>query len=189
MIKLIHKIADLWWCSWSNVRWRKAIKFYKDIKTEDICKHDIFFIKSVIDRLFSKYNWVADGPDQLWDSISPPPQNYSHYLDGELNDDCDGWSSLVNYVLHYSGIECYLLSVEELLGGHCVSLFKLNDKWYVNDYLTFHGPFNNPKDAIVNYNEVYVRDYKPKTRIFNNGILKYDYEKGKFKICSISKLK
>jgi hypothetical protein len=78
--------------------------------------------------LYAKFDYTKDGIDQLGDSITPPPQNYAHYLQDTVKDDCDGFHSLMYHCVKKSGIECYLLSVVSNDGGHCVLVFNVNGK-------------------------------------------------------------
>ena len=188
MIKFLHKIGNLWWCFWSNIRWRKSNRFYDEILPEDLTIHSIDTMRKVVNRIYAKFKYTADGADQLWDCITPPPANYEHYVNGELKDDCDGWASVMNYVLHKNNIEAYILSAEEIGDGHCICLFKLNDLWHINDYNSIHKGFKSVTECIEDYNKIYEESYKPKTPVYYNGIIKYDYQKGKFKLINIKRL-
>lgn len=190
MRKLLFTFATQhWWPFWSNLRHRKAIRFFPYIEDEDIVS-DLGDVKLQVFKLYSSFEWTADGITQLFDCIQPPAQCYVDYKKGLLKDDCDGFHALVHYCLHYSGIESYLLTVntKKFSDGHCVLLFKLNDKWYVSDYRMVYEGFNTPKKAIEDYNEKYPTKYGCKNKVIYNGLLYYDFEKGKFKGAKINKL-
>ena len=187
-MSIFHKFVNHLWVFWSNIRWKKSERFYKEILEEDSHITTIKSMGEVVNRVYRKFKYTSDGADQLWDCITPPPQNYLHYVNGELKDDCDGWASIMHFILHYNNIESYVLSVEESWDGHCVCLFKLNDKWHINDYNDIHKGFDTPSEAIQNYNEHYAKVYNPKTPVCYNGIIKYNFEKGKFKLVDLNKL-
>ena len=187
--RLVYKLfARHWWPFWSNIRFKKAIRYDRTLEKEDIVMN-LTDIRSQVKKLYNKFTWTRDGIDQLGDAITPPPQNYYQYLSGELRDDCDGFHSLVYHCLYNSGFECYLLSVIALGGGHCVLLFKSkNDKWYVNDYNDIYGGFDTAAEVVEHYNKIYEINYKPKSEVVANDIFSYDYNKGKFSLDKIKKL-
>jgi hypothetical protein len=180
-LKLFSPFAnEVWWPNWSNRRWKNAIK-YVELKEEDkLEKLTKANITILVKKLYKNFHWTADGITELWDSITPPAQNYQHYLDGELRDDCDGFHSLVYHCLHNNGIECYLLSAIAVGAGHCVLVFKLNDKWYVVDYSTVLNGYDTLQEAIDNYNIHYVDVYNAESEVVYNGLIQYDYQTGKF---------
>lgn len=184
-----HLIAKRWWVFWSNFRFRKAVRENIEILEEDKAR-TISEIKSLVKKLYKKFTWTKDGIDQLGDAVTPPPQNYKHYLNGELKDDCDGFHSLVYHCLHNSGIECYLLSVIALNSGHCVLLMKLNNKWRVIDYTDVYNGYDTPQEAIESYNKEYVALYtKAESEVYANSLTRYNYEIGKFKLVDAEELK
>ena len=190
MMKLIFKFAtQVWWVHWSNRRFKKSIRFFPNINDADVVK-DLDQIKMLVLKLYKHFEWVADDASQLWDCIQPPTQCYSDYVNGLLKDDCDGFHSLVHYCLHYSNIESYLLTAnpKKISDGHCILLFKLNDKWYVDDYNLIYDGFATAKEAIEDYNKRYPELYDC-GKVYHNGLLRYDFEKGKFRSAKISKLK
>lgn len=190
MRKLIFKFAtQVWWPHWSNRRFRKSIRFFPYIHDVDTVSN-LDQIKLQVKKLYKYFEWTADDASQLWDCIQPPTQCYSDYIGGLLKDDCDGFHSLVHYCLHYSGIESYLLTVnpKKISDGHCILLFKLNEKWYVNDYDMVYDGFSTAKKAIADYNQKYPNLYDC-GKVIHNGLLYYNFEKGKFKGQSLKKLK
>lgn len=183
-----HLFVRFWWVYWSNFRYRKTNRFNTEIKEEDNVT-TLKEVKDLVKRLYSKFKYTRDGLTELGDAIVPPPQNYQYYLDGEVKDDCDGFHSLVYHCIARSGHKCYLLSVLTVGAGHCVLLFKLNNKWYVNDYTKVYKGFDTPQEAIADYNERFVDIYDgPKTEVYYNMIIEYNYEKGKFKNTSLKKI-
>lgn len=182
-INLIGKICMIWWSCWSTIRFKDCIRHDKEIEDEDRV-YTLEDIKALVKKFRLKFEWTADGADQLWDAITPPPQNYFHYKQGILKDDCDGFHSLVYHCLYNSGIKCYLMSVNAINGGHCVLLFQLDGKWYVDDYGYVYPGFDTYQEAITNYNKEYQKDYKTKPVLFN-GFITYDYEDGKFHVGKI----
>lgn len=185
--KIVKDIAMLWWSFWSNIRFKDSIRNNINIKDEDKVKN-LSDIKKLVQKLYKKFKWTKDGIDQLGDAITPPPQNYQHYLDGILKDDCDGFHSLVYHCLFNSDIKCYLLTANPVKGGHCVLLFNLNKKWHVNDYTRVYGGYDTPEEAISTYNIEYQNRYKKKEVVLN-GIIEYNYTTGKFYPTSLEKIK
>lgn len=139
----------------------------------------MYGIQKLLRKLYAKFKWTADGPDQLWDCITPPPQTYEHYLEGLLQDDCDGFHSLVYHCLFNSGYECYLLSAASLKDGHCVLLFRFKDRWYVIDYTSIENGYNTAEEAVQSYNEIYIKRYDAEPVVMNN-IVTYNYKNGTF---------
>jgi len=178
IIQLIGDLVTSIWCMWSNYRFRNTERFSKELQDDD--KVSTYKdIQELIIRLYSCFIWTADDITQLGDAITPPPQNYKTYLTKPLKDDCDGFHSLVYHCLYNSGIECYLLTANEIGGGHCVLTFNLNDLWYVIDYNKIYGGFHDLKSTVYDYNKHYTQVYKCKEPIYN-GFVKYNYDSGKF---------
>ena len=182
LFKLIASLSTKFWCWWSNRHFKDAIRVDTTLLLEEDKLTLMKEIRQAISRLFSKFKYTKDGPEQLWDAVTPPPQNYKHYLDGELKDDCDGFHSLVHYVLSMNNIKAYLLSVKAFGAGHCVLLFTFKNKWYVNDYYSIYGPYATPAEAVADYNEKFAKIYKTKSEVLFNAIVNYDYIKGLFYI-------
>lgn len=190
IIKLIGELSMYWWCWWSNYRFRKCIR--SNIGTESMDKvGTLDDLKELVKRLYHSFIWTADGIDQLGDAITPPPQNYAIYLEKPLKDDCDGFHALVYHCLYNSGIECYLLTAnpKKPSEGHCILIFYLDGKWYINDYNRVYEGFDTAIEAIRNYNEIYVEKYKCSGPVVYNGLIEYNYEEGKFKKKNLSDLK
>lgn len=136
----------------------------------------------LVRKLYSKFVWTKDDATELGDSITPPAQNYLNYLNGKLYDDCDGFHSLVYHCLRASNIQCYLLSVITIDGGHCVLVFNYQDKWYVNDYNDVYSGFATLKEAVEDYNKKYIKIYNDNLgEVVYNGFIHYDYKTGKFR--------
>lgn len=184
--KIISDIAISWWCFWSNIRFRKSIKENIEIKKEENIK-TIDDILTLVFKLYQKFKWTKDGFDQLFDAITPPPQNYQHYLDGLLKDDCDGFHSLVYHILYNNNINCYLLTANAINGGHCILLFKLNNLWYINDYKKIYGGKEDVKEIIQEYNQIFSKNYKTKEVLFN-GLVSYNYENKRFHKVNFKKI-
>ena len=181
LLKTFSPLAnEFWWPLWSNIRWRKSIKDC-EILTEDRVK-TLSEIRSLVRKLYSRFNYTSDGVDQLGDSITPPAQNYTNYLTESVKDDCDGFHSLVYHCLRKSGIECYLMSVVSNDGGHCVLLIHINDRWFVNDYTSVYTGFSNMSNAVADYNKKYINLYcKKESEVVYNGFISFDYDTGKFR--------
>ena len=181
--------CKVWRVHWSNLRRCKAIRKNIKIPEEDKIT-SIEKAGQIARQVYKRFDYTADDFDDLWDSIVPPPQNYQNYLDGMIKDDCDGFHSTMYHFMYNSNLENYLLSVIALGSSHCVLLFKFGDMWYINDYTTIHEGYRTPSEAISAYDEKYPKIYtKAKSEVFYNSLVKYDYEKGKFKNQSIKKLK
>ena len=172
--------CEKWWPFWSNIRWHKAIRTNIEILDTDKVK-TVSEARQLVSKVYKKFTWTKDGADQLWDSITPPPQNYQNYLDGEIKDDCDGFHSTIYHFLYNSDLECYLLSVIARGCSHCVLIFKLGKSWYVDDYDKVYNGFSTIEAAIEDYNTKYIQMYTTKSEVYYNSLTKFDYEKGKFK--------
>lgn len=182
-------LSDWWWVKWSNFRWRKSIRHNIGITPEDEIGNMVD-LSALVKKLYSYFTWTSDGVTELFDSMTPPPQNYQNYLNGHLYDDCDGFHALVYHCLYNNNIECYLLSTVAVGAGHCILLFKdFDKKWRVNDYTRIYGGFDTPQEAIENYNEKYVKIYKAKSEVCFNNLIKYNYETGKFEKVDLQDLK
>lgn len=182
-------LSDLWWINWSNFHWRKSIRHNIGICDEDNVE-TLEDIVALVKKLYQHFTWTADGIVELFDSMTPPPQNYQNYLDGHLYDDCDGFHALVYHCLYNSGFTCYLLSAVAVGSGHCILLFKDKEGlWHVNDYTRVYQGFKTPQEAITDYNETFRVRYKTKTEVCFNGLVSYNYEKGKFEKVNVSDLK
>lgn len=179
---------QVWWPMWSNYRWRNSTRHNIGIEPEDVVKN-LRDLEKLLKKLLDKFQWTQDGPDQLYDSITPPPRNYERYREGILDDDCDGFHSLLYHCLYNSDIECYLMSTCALKSGHCVLVLYFEDKWHVVDYGTIYNGYISLKEAIKNYNEAYPVIYSnAKSEVFFNGLLSYNYITGKLQSESIEKL-
>ena len=190
MKKLILWFANcIWWPFWSNIRWNSECKLEAQVEEAHLVKN-LTEIKTLVKTLYTNFNWTADGADQLGDSICPPAYNYKRWQESVLKDDCDGFHSLVYHCLSASNIECYLLSVTHLKGGHCVLLFKYNGKWYVNDYTRVHKGFATAAEAIADYNTTYIKSYEQgKQKYLYNAIVSFDYKAHKFRTVKLKNLK
>lgn len=188
LLWLIAKIGNEWfWPAWSNFRWKKSVHGDVMIEEEEKIK-TIPDIRRTACNIYSKFNYEEDGLDELGDSVVPPPQNYLNYKEGTLCDDCDGFHSTMYHFMHGSNIECYLLSVNAIGCGHCVILFKLDDLWRVCDYTSVTEGHSTAAAAISSYDEIFEKVYQTKSKVFYNGLTKYDYLDGKFKAQSIESL-
>lgn len=180
LVKFLWNIGTSLWCVWSNYRFKDTRRFDTDLQECDKVS-DINDIKELVSRLYCSFIWTQDGIDQLGDAITPPPENYNKYLNAPLKDDCDGFHSLVYHCLKNSGIECYLMTANPLKGGgHCILIFKYDDKWYVNDYNKVYMGHKSIVDSVNDYNKEYPIRYKTSEVIYN-GFVSYDYVEGKFK--------
>lgn len=184
--KFFGDIAMSWWCWWSNCRFKKTIRENKGVNEEDLVS-TYKQVQSLVAKLYKKFEWTADGPDQLWDAMTPPPQNYQHYLDGLLKDDCDGFHALVYHCLYNSGIKCSLFTANAINGGHCILAFTLSGKWYVVDYNKVYKGYDTLEEAVEEYNKIYPTIYNSK-KIIYNGFVQYNYETGKWFKTSSKKL-
>lgn len=178
-IEFFGNITVDWWCFWSNARFKDAEHFNKEVDIEDSV-YNFYDIQQLVRKLYANFEWTADDITELWDAMTPPPENYKIWKQEKLKDDCDGFHSLVYHCLKNSGLDCYLFCVNAIGGGHCVLLFKYNDKWYVNDYTKIYEGFKLPIAAIEDYAAKYKDKYKLKSDVFFYGVVKYDYEDGKF---------
>lgn len=175
----LYPIAHWWWINWSNYRWKNVERFDTKIDDELLGLNTYVKLSSTACKMYKKFKWTADGADQLFDSICPPPYNYKRYKDGLLEDDCDGFHSLMLHIFRINGIESYLMSVVNTQCGHCILLFKFNNKWYTLDYNSMSKSYENVDDCINAYNDDYASRCNNK-KTFANGFVSYNYEKGKW---------
>lgn len=192
MLKVFSPLANRWWVSWSNVRWRKHTEDIELEPDDEIGSIDsIYDIAQVAKNMYFDFEWTKDGIDELKDSICPPPYNYRRIKKGILEDDCDGFSSLMYHCLAKSGIKCYLMAVAAVGGAHCVLLFYVNGLWGIVDYDDVYYGFETAKEAIKTYNtefiEMYVDDQSQKVQ--SNFFVVYDYNKKKFKTAKVKEIK
>ena len=181
----VYPLLHTWWIFWSNHRWKDVERLDASIdeKLDDIKLkplESLDDIKVMTKNMYKKFEWTADGPDQLFDSMCPPPYNYKRVKEGILKDDCDGYHALMYQILHANNIECYLLSVVDWLWGHCILLFKFDGKWHTMDYTSIQEAYDTGKEAIKAYTDDYAQRCRRKY-LDTNGLVEYDYEKGKWK--------
>lgn len=176
-------IAMHWWCFWSNIRYCRALRMNSGTKDCDKAS-TLRDIETLVKKLYLNFQYTKDGPKELYDAICPPPQNYFYYTAGVVKDDCDGFHSLSYHCLYNSKIDCYLLSVVSFKSSHCVLLFTLNDKWYINDYTRILCESNSAEETIKKYNAYYTDHYQASEVVYN-ATIKYDYNKCKFKVVKI----
>lgn len=180
--------VECWWIPWSNFYFRKSIRSNIGIKEEDRV-FTVDQIKKLTAKLYNKFTWTEDGPEQLFDAVTPPPQNYQNYLDGGVKDDCDGFHSLVFHCLYNSGIECYLMTANAIKAGHCLLIFRLDGLWHVDDYFCVYKGYEKIDDAIADYNKRFPGLCGITHQVFYNGFLSYDYETEKLKKIKLSDLR
>ena len=61
-------------------------------------------------------------------------------------------------------------------------VFNYKDKWYVNDYNKVHNGFATLKEAVEDYNKIYINSYcKDGSEVVYNGFIEYNHTTGKFK--------
>ena len=187
IIKFFGDIVTSIWCHWSNIRFKQAERFSTFIQEADLINYFVD-IRAIAKMAYENFEWTADGIDQLGDAIVPPPCAYNQIIKGKFKDDCDGFHAAMLHILLINHIESYLLTANAIGGGHCILIFKYNDKWYILDYTRIYGPGTTAKEVIDIYNKEYPVRYKTKEVIYN-GIVKYDYTTGKYTRIPINKLK
>ncbi len=184
--KVLGDIKQFIWVAWSNFRFRKLERFNTEVDGKDKVK-DINDIVNLVQRLYSKFKYTNDGIDQLFDAIVPPPETYKQYKEGLLKDDCDGFHSLVYHCLKASGIPCYLLVTSSVKAGHCTTVFKYKNLWYVCDYTGIYGSTKELYTTIEEFNQYFQEKYSKEKPVTYNAFIGYDYEKGKFKFLNFNK--
>lgn len=182
-IKFFGDIATRWWCFWSNTRFKNAERFDARLDPEDYIR-DLVDVKATAKKIYENFKWTADGIDQLGDAITPPPQCYKTIKQATLYDDCDGFHSTLYHYMYNSDYECYLLSVVAIDGGHCVLIYRDNNKWRIVDYTRVYESFFSIKDAVADYNKHYQVEYNTK-KVFYNALVSYNYIVGKFSIVNM----
>ena len=176
----VYPLLHTWWIFWSNHRWKDVERFNQEVDKEYLDLDSIDKIKSMTKEAYKNFKWTMDGPDQLFDSMCPPPYNYKRFKEGILKDDCDGYHALMYQILHANNIECYLMSVVDWQWGHCILLFKFQDKWHTMDYTSVHDAFDTAEEAIKSYTDDYAKRCRRKY-LDTNGFVEYDYKTGKWK--------
>lgn len=177
---IVALCTAIWWPLWSKWRWRKSFTFNVGIEETDKINKTSLDVQALIRKLIKKFHYTSDDYTELWDSLTPPSQLYVDYLAGKVEDDCDGFHSLVYHILSNSGIECYLLTANARKADHCILLCYVEGLWWVVDYSKLYNGFSTAKEAIENYNENFVTKYGAKSAVYNNSLLYYNYNKGRF---------
>ena len=187
-LSLISKLHDrVWLPLWSNIRWQGSPEKDQELSAQDHVT-DLASLYTVMRNLYAHFTWTADGGDQLLDAIIPPPQGYQQYLNGLLQDDCDGFHSTLYHMVAKSGWTCALLTVQAIGGGHCVLLCNIENKWRVCDYTCVYPEFATANEAVSHYNSVFPVMYFTKSEVFCNSFLQYDYHTGKLHSISLEDL-
>ena len=187
-IKFFAPLAIAYWCWWSNIRFRKKIRTDTTLLLDEDRVSTLAEIKKLATKAYRRFKWTEDGPDVLWDAISPPPQAYKYYSDGLLEEDCDGFHALMHYCLSMNGIKSYLFTVTAIGSSHCILLFYFQNKWHVNDYYNVYGPYDTVKEAVEAYNLIFADRYKTESEVFSNQYVDYNYKTGKFKRTTRTKI-
>lgn len=180
VLKIVSPVATkVWWPVWSNLRWSSERTKDVALKSADRV-NSLASIKTEANKVYSKFKWVADPANELWDSICPPAYNYQRYLNGTLKDDCDGFHCTMFHILYKSGYtNTYLLAVIGEKGSHCVLLFKFGSQWYVNDYTSVYGGYATAQKAIDAYNSTYSKVYSA-GKVLSNATLVYNYSSKRY---------
>lgn len=146
MKRLLYKIYRpfyIWWCNyyWKHCRETQTECKLRicDVKHKDESISD--YIKKMAARLMEKFEYTSDGEDQLYDSMPPPAEAYSQFINGELADDCDGFAAAMYHIAQMSGIDSKIVSVLSTKNkyGHAVMMFYDGRKWKINDYKTVYS--------------------------------------------------
>lgn len=189
MYRVGCRIAHHWWVLWSNIRYKRSNKSNTELSDEFIInsKEDL---NRIAVNAYKKFSYKEDGIKELYDSIIPPPTAYNEACNGVLSDDCDGFHSLMYYILSKqpNNLKCYLLSVCAFGSSHCVMLFNYNNEWYLCDYDKIYSGCKNIKESINRYNVQFVSRYCAKSEVLFNSLIEYDLIKNKFKLVKMSKV-
>lgn len=200
IIQLGGYIANkFWWIPWSNFRFRREERFNADVANEfkifdpiadknvashsaDICRQAGRVLKSLAQKLYSKFEYTKDGADQLWDAVLPPPYAYQQFSNNDkYKEDCDGFHALLLHCLHATNIPAYLTAVWARGCAHCVLVCHLAGFWYLVDYTDVYAVDGQLSELIEEYNKEFVKIYKEcKTKVLYNCFIGYNYKKGKF---------
>lgn len=170
---------------WSKIRWSKS-KRINIVPTEKVSS--LNDIQEISNLVFAKFKYKYDDLSQLFDSIKPPSQAYEEYKNGLLEDDCDGFHSVVYHILVNNNISCYLLTLmtHPLIKSHTVLLFNYQNSWYILDYnYPIHGKFNNRVEAIDYFSKIMINNYGCESVDYIN-LLRYEYGvKGQYRVVVI----
>lgn len=185
--KIIGFIAKIWLSYikpyWSRFHWRKylggesaAVPTVKATRTD---------IGKFLSECYSHFDWTMDGIDELTDSFCPLPYLYNKYVSQKeagkkLQDDCDGFHSVVWHVLNANNIECALITVvvKPFWDSHTMCLYRGEKDgkkvYFVANYSIIYKAFNTIEEFIAYYENL------KKTKIRYWQLDKYDYEKQMF---------
>lgn len=193
MFKAIYRFfswlaVTKWWPFWSNIRFKNTVRSNIPVLAADRVS-TLSDIQQLANKVWDVFSYKKDGFNQLWDAITPPPQNYLYYQAGLVQDDCDGFHSTMYHCLINSGIQCYLLSANSLSGGHCLLVFCLNEHWHILDYTKIYGSWLILDNAVAHYNIVYKEKYSCKHDVWYNALISYDYTTRRFIGLPIKKAK
>lgn len=184
LVEKLYPVIHWWWITWSNFRWRNVERLNPNIDDEchgySLRGLDSWLkISELSEKVYKNFKWTADGFDQLFDSMCPPPYNYERYKTGTLKDDCDGFHTLMYQILHANGIECYLMAVIDKQWSHCILILKFNNQWFTLDYDSLSKGFDHAEDCIKSYNASYAKRCG-REKLETNGFVEYDYTNGKW---------
>ena len=159
---------------WSKIRWCRHLKE----KSEEVFSVTEELLPFVLRDLYKNYKWKMDGATQLFDSLRPIPYIYNLYLAQNkkgivFEDDCDGFHSLVYYILEKNGYDCYLITfiTKPLSKAHTMCVVKRKGKFQLINY-TFISTL-----CYDNIQQI-ADEYTVPVRYWN--AQKWDYSKKKF---------
>lgn len=182
MIKLIAMFwCNVWRNFWSWIRWHK----YTKIESMPVPEVNDKNLRTTLFRRYSRYQWTADGIDELGDSFRPPQYNFNEsekaVMDssaGPLRGDCDDYHSMVYHILKNNGYNVALITVvtKPFTKSHTMTVIRdVNEStreisYRVIDYTAVKGPFSTLQE--------FVDQYSLPVRYWC--LQAYNYDKGKY---------
>lgn len=181
-MKILCKI----WMDWIKPIWSKIRWTGKNKETAAPCEETaktIQQIKSACSNVYRHFRWTMDDISELFDSFTPVEYLYNKYKEAEdsehkLEDDCDGFHSIIHHILAQNGVESYILSIatKPIKNSHTMCIFKLDDSYYLVDYTSVKKYGTSVSDIV---NEYISRKKYDKAYYWNTQY--WDYKKNKYK--------
>lgn len=126
---------------WSKIRWKK-INSILPTQTNLLKAKSIRGIQEVCDTLYKHYRWKMDDVSELLDTYRPIGYLYNWYINSLnkdsiiVEDDCDGFHSIVYHILKSNNIQSCLLTIatRPITNSHTMTLFRYEGDIYLIDY-------------------------------------------------------
>lgn len=160
--------------TWSKIRWVRHL----NEKSEKVPTVTDTTFSLVVRDVYKNYDWEMDGFSELFDSLRPIPYIYNLYYEkkkkGELfKDDCDGFHSLIYYILEQNGYDCFLVTfvTKPLSKAHTMCVVKKAGAYRLINYSAISEARYRDIQEIADMYNLPVRYWNAQ---------KWDYSKNKF---------